>query len=352
MAEVNWVKIQIDMYDHPKLKVIDSMENRNLIHYIWVSSILLAGKCNCGGELYLTDNMPYTLKTLAIEFRRDIEDVKEAFKILKKLKMIEINEDKVFYISGWQEYQNVDGLDKIRKQTNARVAKYREAKREEKKAAEEKKKYNSNNLEDSKCNNENKDSNNKDSNNKDDSVCGGKLNNESEQNNKNITCNGNYNEIKEECNVTETQQKKKEIKKKNKKREKDSEENSLSQSDHISSDVIELSTYCEEITGQVSVLDIGALKLQVNMHGKENVKKAINKAIELGKINMPYIGGILSNWRKEGYPKEDEIRGKDYEGKRNNKGSEPDTIKLKEFKPKEPRRLSEEERNKASANVI
>jgi len=346
MAEVNWVKIQIDMYDHPKLKIIDSMENRNLIHYIWVSSILLAGKCNCGGELYLTDNMPYTLKTLAIEFRRDIKEVKEAFKVFKKLKMIEVNEDKAFYISGWQEYQNIDGLDKIRKQTNARVAKYRETKREEKKAAEEKKNLNSNNSEDRKCRNENEDSNNKDVN-----VCSSKLNNECEQNNKNVTCNGNDNEIKEECNVTVTQQNKKEKRKKNKKGEKDNKDKEVSQSDNISSDVIELSTYCDEITGRVGILDIGALKLQVNMHGKENVKKAINKAIELGKTNMPYISGILSNWRKEGYPNDD-VGGKNYGEKCNNKGNEPYTNKLRDFKPKEPRKLSEEERKKASASVV
>ncbi|HCW54238.1 MAG TPA: phage replisome organizer [Clostridium sp.] len=346
MAEVNWVKIQIDMYDHPKLKIIDSMENRNLIHYIWVSSILLAGKCNCGGELYLTDNMPYTLKTLAIEFRRDIEDVKEAFKVLKKLKMIEINENKVFYISGWQEYQNIDGLEKIRKQTNDRVAKYREKKREEKKAAEEKKNLNNNNSEDRKCSNENEDSNNKD-----DNVGDSKLNDKSKQNSNNVTCNGNDNEIKRECNVTETQQKKKEIKKKTKKKsEKVEKEQSVSQQ-NISSDVIEISEYCERITGIVSVLEIGALNLAVGVHGKENVKRAIDKAIEVGKVNMPYVSGILKNWRKEGYPN-DNVGGNDYGGKCKSKGNEPDSNKLKDFKRKEPRKLTEEERKRVGASVI
>ena len=343
MAEVNWVKLQTDMYDHPKLKIIDSMEDRDLIHYIWTSSILLAGRANKDGELYLNDEIAYTLKTLAITFRRTLEEVKKAYKVLKKLGMIEVTEEKVFRIKNWNKYQNVDGLERIRKQTNDRVKKYREKKREEKKNAdnnlEEDNQYNNSSSEDDNVH-DNKESYEPELNN-DENI------EDNEINNKSVTCNVTDDE---NC-VTETQEIKNKNYKKNKKKEKVEKEKSLSQS-NISSDVIELSEYCERISGIVSVLEIGALNLAIEMHGKDNVKKAIDKAIEVGKVNMPYISGILKNWRKEGYPKEDEIRGNDYGGKYNNKGNEPDTVKLKDFKPKEPRRLSAEERKKASASVV
>jgi homoserine trans-succinylase len=34
-------------------------------------------------DLYITDFMPYTVKTLAIEFNRSVEEVKAAIKVLK-----------------------------------------------------------------------------------------------------------------------------------------------------------------------------------------------------------------------------------------------------------------------------
>ncbi|MDO5518588.1 MAG: phage replisome organizer N-terminal domain-containing protein, partial [Clostridium sp.] len=135
--KANWVKFQADMYDNKKLKYIDSLEDNNLIYYIWTGTILLAGKCNRDGELYLSNSIPYTVKTLAIEFRRTVDEVAKAYDVLCELEMIELTEDKVFCLPGWSEYQSIDGLDKIRKQTNERVARYREKKREERRAAEE-----------------------------------------------------------------------------------------------------------------------------------------------------------------------------------------------------------------------
>ena len=334
------------------------MEDNNLIYYIWTRSILLAGKSNMGGDLYLTSKMPYTMKTLAIEFNRTVEEVKRAYKVLLKFEMIELTEDKVFRIKNWSKYQSVDELEKIRKQNCARVAKYREKKREEKRAAEndseqikdDSKKNSESNKDIDKSLDKNDSESFKIDNNSSDDVK--KTDEEVVKSNSNVTCNDDNNNKCNKTIVTVMQENKKETKKKNKKkREKDNEEDGGSQSDNISSDVIELSNYFEEITGRVGVLDIGALKLLVNMHGKENVKKAINKAIELGKTNMPYISGILSNWRKEGYPNDD-VGGNKYGGKCNNKGNEPDSNKLKDFKPKEPRKLSEEERKKASASVV
>ena len=361
-VKIDWIKMQTDMYDNPKIKVIDSMEDNNLIHYIWTRSILLAGKSNMGGDLYLTSKMPYTMKTLAIEFNRTVEEVKRAYKVLLKFEMIELTEDKVFRIKNWSKYQSVDELEKIRKQNCARVAKYREKKREEKRAAEnnseeikDDNKKNSESIDDFDKSTDGKNSesfkidNNSSDESEEEDV---KKIDEEVKSNGNVTCNDDNNSKCNKTIVTVMQENKKETKKKNKKkREKDNEEDGVSQSDDISSDVIELSNYCEEITGRVGILDIGALKLLVNMHGKENVKKAINKAIELGKTNMPYISGILSNWRKEGYPNDD-VGGNKYGGKCNNKDNESDTNKFKDFKPKEPRKLSEEERKKASASVV
>lgn len=103
------------------------MPEGNNIVLIWVFLMTAAGDCNKNGALYLTDTMPFRTEDLAIEFDFEIETMKFALITLEKFGMIEIFED-VIYIKNWEEYQNIDGLEKIREQTRKRVAKYRELK--------------------------------------------------------------------------------------------------------------------------------------------------------------------------------------------------------------------------------
>ena len=137
MAEAKWVKFEVNMFDDTKLKIIDNMDKRDLIIYIWTRLLVLAGKANCGGHLYITYNIAYTIKTLAIEFNRKIEDVKFAIKVLKKLEMIEVAEDKTFKIKNWEKHQNVEGMERLRNENSRRVAKHRAKKKEIKIANEE-----------------------------------------------------------------------------------------------------------------------------------------------------------------------------------------------------------------------
>ncbi len=46
MRERKFVKLRVDMHEDTKFKIIDRMEHRDLIHYIWIRLIALAGKVN------------------------------------------------------------------------------------------------------------------------------------------------------------------------------------------------------------------------------------------------------------------------------------------------------------------
>ena len=46
------VKLRVDMYNDTKFKIIDTMEDRDLINYIWTRLLTLAGKVNLM-ELYI-----------------------------------------------------------------------------------------------------------------------------------------------------------------------------------------------------------------------------------------------------------------------------------------------------------
>ena len=91
MSERKYVKFRVDMYADTKFKIIDMKPERDVIHYVWSRIVLLAGKVNLEGDLYLSKSIPYTMETLAIEFNRDITQIKLALELLIELEMIEFS---------------------------------------------------------------------------------------------------------------------------------------------------------------------------------------------------------------------------------------------------------------------
>ncbi len=75
--------------------------------------------------------------------------------------------------------------------------------------------------------------------------------------------------------------------------------------DELLDGATELLKYYEGMTGIIGGLNLGYIKLAISIHGFDNVKMAINKALELNKDNTNYINGILKNWKREGYPSDD-----------------------------------------------
>lgn len=126
MSEVKWIKITTDMFDNRKIKHLRRLPDGNSIVLIWVMLLTLAGRCNAGGMIFLTETIPYTAKMLADELGFEETTVTLAVDALKKLGMIQT--DGFLQVSNWEKYQNVEGMESIREQTRMRVAKHREKK--------------------------------------------------------------------------------------------------------------------------------------------------------------------------------------------------------------------------------
>ena len=124
MAGVSWIKIMVDVFDHRKIRQIESMPEADSIIVIWFKLLTLAGRINDGGIIYFTPGIPYTEEMLATAFGRPLNTVRLALKVFQQFHMIEIVDDFI-QLPGWQEYQNVDGMDRIREQTRERVSAYR-----------------------------------------------------------------------------------------------------------------------------------------------------------------------------------------------------------------------------------
>lgn len=244
---------------------------------------------------------------LSIIFNRSVNAIEAAFKVLSDFQMIEIDEDNFIRICNWEKYQNVESMKRARALTRDRVRNYIA-----------KKKENSSDISNAK-----------------------------------------------ECNVTVTKQKENKIEKKNEIKNKienkieiKSENNSLDKKDlysnkindyihgisvdkndseslspefekqKIEKDANELLDCYKQNSIKVRGLNLPALKNCISIHGKDNVKFAIDKGLELNKSNMKYINGILKNWKREGYP----VLG---DSENIHKAGEVKVLRFNNFKPRE-----------------
>ena len=123
MAEVKWVKLTTDMFDNRKVKYLRKRPDGNSIVLIWVMLLTMAGRCNAGGMIFLTENVPYTPKMLADELDFEENTVVLALQALENLNMI-VTDNGFFAIAGWEEYQNIEGMEKIREQNRLRQKKW------------------------------------------------------------------------------------------------------------------------------------------------------------------------------------------------------------------------------------
>lgn len=128
MADINWIKLRVDMFDDEKIKIIQSMPEGDAILVIWIRIIALAGKCNAKGLVLIEDEFPYSDEMLATIFNKPLATVRLALGTFEKFRMIERTE-KGIYISNFEKHQNIEGMEKIREQARIRKQRAREKKR-------------------------------------------------------------------------------------------------------------------------------------------------------------------------------------------------------------------------------
>ena len=125
MADVKWIKITTDMFDNRKIKHLRRLPDGNSIVLIWVMLLTMAGRCNSGGMIFLTENIPYTPKMLADELDFEESTVQLAIQALEQLGMIQTNGDGFLSVTGWEEHQNTAGMEKIRESKRLAQARWR-----------------------------------------------------------------------------------------------------------------------------------------------------------------------------------------------------------------------------------
>lgn len=118
MGDLQWIKLNLAMFSNRKIRYIRHLPEGNNIVLIWIMLLVLAGKCNSGGMIFLTENVPYTTETLSDELGFETATVTLALRVLEELGMIQGGG--ALCIANWEEYQNIDAMERVREQGRIR----------------------------------------------------------------------------------------------------------------------------------------------------------------------------------------------------------------------------------------
>lgn len=128
MAEISWIKLSTGLPDNKKIKRIRKLPDGDKVILFWVFLLARAGESNQSGGLFLTETLPYQEEDLAADFDFSTEFVKFALITLEKYSMITRYDD-ILFIKNWEEYQAIEGMEKIREQNRLRKQQQRERER-------------------------------------------------------------------------------------------------------------------------------------------------------------------------------------------------------------------------------
>ncbi len=136
MAEnVQWIRLKVGMFDGNSFKKIKrakigGVAFRDKLTAVWFELLDLAGKSNANGYLVDNNEIPYrTFEDIAIMLDREEKEIELCMQFFINEKMVEIVDD-IFCLTNFMQYQNQDGLERIREQKRISQAKWRERKKQ------------------------------------------------------------------------------------------------------------------------------------------------------------------------------------------------------------------------------
>lgn len=124
MASIKWIKLDVNIFDDEKVKIIRKMPEGDAITLVWIQLICMAGKVNDGGAIYVGQNIPYTDEMLATVFDQPLNVIKLALKTFITLGMLDQTAEGMFYLENWEKHQSTDKMAQIKEQNKLRQQKY------------------------------------------------------------------------------------------------------------------------------------------------------------------------------------------------------------------------------------
>lgn len=128
MTDIKWIKLDTGIFDNRKIKQIRTLPDGDSMIVIWLQLMCLAGTINDNGRIYFTEEIPYTDQMLSTAFSEPLPTIQLALKTFKAFGMIDVIDD-IIFISNWEKYQSVEGMERAKELHRIRQKNYRERKK-------------------------------------------------------------------------------------------------------------------------------------------------------------------------------------------------------------------------------
>lgn len=125
---INWIKLDINILDDAKIKIIRSHPNGDAVFVLWVGLLCLAMKSQRPGTIEITDGLPYTVDDLANLFGIEKKTVEMGIALFVKYRMVEIFEGGAIEVINFSKHQKLEDIQYKNELTKIRMQKYRERK--------------------------------------------------------------------------------------------------------------------------------------------------------------------------------------------------------------------------------
>lgn len=123
---ISWIKLDINILDDAKIKIIRSHPDGNSIVLLWIGLLCLAMKSARPGIIEISNGLPYTVDDLASAFNLEKKTVELGLMLFKKYQMIDIFDGDTIEVINFAKHQSIEELERKRELTRARVSRYRE----------------------------------------------------------------------------------------------------------------------------------------------------------------------------------------------------------------------------------
>lgn len=128
MAKSKFLTLNADFFSSREVKQIEGLQHSDTFIVIWLKLMCLASSIDDNGLIYVTKDVPYTEKSLALECGRSEKILRNALEIFKNFSMLD-EKDGHLHIAEWDEIHAERSIEDVRENERIRARNYRSRKK-------------------------------------------------------------------------------------------------------------------------------------------------------------------------------------------------------------------------------
>lgn len=112
MEKVRWIKLSTDIFSNRKIKILLKERDGDTYFRMWIQILTIAGECNRGGGLYISDDSPFKIEDFANIIGKSSKTFTKVLQKFVDLGML-IYKDETYFVKNWNRYQSTEKFNKI-----------------------------------------------------------------------------------------------------------------------------------------------------------------------------------------------------------------------------------------------